>query len=261
MMFALAMGMGVFLILVGVGAGHLLPKAGGWMDNVKYVFGVLLIGVAIYLLTPLQAVPLLLLWGIFFIVVGVYLGATQSLPEGASGWRYLWKGLGTAILIWGVLSLLGFMQGNRDFMQPIDFSKISVAAQGGSNHAASVNPHDLFIQLKNVEQLDSELAKAKSAGKAVMLDYYADWCTDCRRMEKSTFSDPAIQQLLTNKVVAMQVDVTDPGNEPTEAIKKRFKVFGPPAILLFDKNGNHRKELDFYGFKSPDELKAILNQL
>jgi thiol:disulfide interchange protein DsbD len=251
----------VFLIMVGVGAGHLLPKAGGWMDNVKYVFGVLLIGVAIYLLTPLQSVPLLLLWGVFFIVVGVYLGATQTLPEGVSGWRYLWKGLGTAILIWGVLSLLGFMQGNRDFMQPVDFSKISVAAQGGHTAAATVDAHDLFIQLKDVAALDAELNKAKAAGKAVILDYYADWCTDCRRMVKSTFSDPSVQQLLNTKFVALQVDVTDPGNEKTEAIKKRFKVFGPPAMLIFDKTGKHRKDLDFYGFKSPADLKAVLNQL
>jgi thiol:disulfide interchange protein DsbD len=263
MMFAMAWGMGVVLITVGVGAGHLLPKAGGWMDIIKYVFGVLLIGVAIYLMTPLQQVPVLLLWGIFFIVVGVYMGATQAVPEGASNWRYMWKGLGTVLLIWGILALVGGMQGNRDIMQPVQLSSFGmmsgtagVSAQGGL-----VDPHDLFVHLDNPAELDEQMARAKAAGKPVLLDYYATWCTDCRRMEKATFGNPEVQRIMQNELVALQVDVTDPNNEPTEAIKKRFKVFGPPAMLFFDSNGNMRKDLNFYGFRDPDDFIATLNQL
>jgi thiol:disulfide interchange protein DsbD len=264
MMFAMAWGIGVVLIIVGVGAGHLLPKAGAWMDIVKYVFGVLLIGVAIYLLTPLEEVPLLLVWGTFLIVVGVYMGATQAVPEGASKWRYMWKGLGTVLLIWGVLALVGGMQGNRDIMQPVNLSAISI---GGGNASVSgaqtalLEPHDLFVHLKNPQQLDDELSKAKAAGKAVLLDYFATWCTDCRRMEKATFTNPTVQRILQEKYVALQVDVTDPNNEDTEAIKKRFKVFGPPAMLFFDKQGTLRKELNFYGFKEPEDFIATLNKL
>ena len=263
MMFAMAMGMGVLLVMVGVGAGHLLPKAGGWMDIIKYVFGVLLIGVAIYLMTPLMDVPILLLWGIFFIVVGIYMGATQAVPEGASKWRYMWKGLGTVLLIWGVLALIGGMQGNRDIMQPIDTSRIGMTggAQGTATQTALVEPHDLFIHLKNTSQLDAQLAKAKAAGKPVMLDYFATWCIDCRRMEKATFNNPQVQKILQDKFVALQVDVTDPNNAETEAIKKRFKVFGPPAMLFFDANGKARKDLNFYGFKSPDEFIATLDKI
>jgi thiol:disulfide interchange protein DsbD len=262
MMFAMAMGMGVFLVMVGVGAGHLLPKAGGWMDVVKYVFGVLLIGVAIYLLTPLQGVPILLLWAAFFIVVGVYMGATQAIPEGASKWHYLWKGLGTVLLVWGVLALLGGMQGNRDITQPIDFSGISLGGtQVATGQSEVLDPHDLFVQLKDTKQLDAEMAKAKAAGKPVILDYYAVWCTDCRRMEKATFSNPQVQKLLREKFVMLQVDVTDPNNEKTEAIKKRFKIFGPPAILFFDHNGKARKDINFYGFKKPEEFIATIEKL
>ena len=265
MMFAMAWGMGVVLITVGVGAGHLLPKAGGWMDIIKYVFGVLLIGVAIYLMTPLQEVPILLVWGTFFIVVGIYMGATQAVPEGASKWRYMWKGLGTVLLIWGVLALIGGMQGNRDIMQPIDTSSFAMAGGGGGQgivaQSALVEPHDLFIHLKNTSQLDEELAKAKSAGKPVILDYFATWCTDCRRMEKATFNNPQVQKIMQEKFVSLQVDVTDPNNADTESIKKRFKVFGPPAMLFFDKNGKPRKDLNFYGFKKPDEFIATLDKI
>jgi thiol:disulfide interchange protein DsbD len=262
MMFAMAMGMGVVLVMVGVGAGHLLPKAGMWMDTIKYIFGALLIGVAIYLLTPLQAVPVLLLWGIFFIVCGVYMGATQNIPEGSSNWRYLWKGLGIVVLIWGVLALVGSVFGNRDVMQPMDMSHMNFgSSQGVVAQGATVEPHDLFIQLHNTDDLDRELAKAKGAGKAVILDYYATWCTDCRRMEKATFSNPQVQKIFREKFVLLQVDVEDPNNAKTEAIKKRYKVFGPPAMLFFDKDGKMRKDLNFYGFREPDEFIAILNKI
>ncbi len=262
MMFAMAMGMGVILVMVGVGAGHLLPKAGMWMDTIKYIFGALLIGVAIYLLTPLQGVPVLLLWGIFFIVCGVYMGATQNIPEGSSNWRSLWKGLGIVVLIWGVLALVGSVFGNRDVMQPMDMSHMSFgSSQGSVTQSATVDPHDLFIQLHSTDDLDRELAKAKAAGKAVLLDYYATWCTDCRRMEKATFSKPAVQKILQDKFVMLQVDVEDPNNAKTEAIKKRYKVFGPPAMLFFDTHGKMRKDLNFYGFRGPDEFIAILNKI
>ena len=262
MMFAMAMGMGVFLVMMGVGAGHLLPKAGTWMDTIKYIFGALLIGVAIYILTPLEAVPVLLLWGIFFIVCGVYMGATQNIPEGSSNWRYLWKGLGIVAIVWGVLALVGSVFGNRDIMQPMDVSHMSFgSSQGVAMQGATVAPHDLFIQLHSTDDLDRELSKAKAAGKAVILDYYATWCTDCRRMEKATFANPEVQQILREKFVMLQVDVEDPNNAKTEAIKKRYKVFGPPAMLFFDANGQMRKDLNFYGFRDPNEFIAILNKV
>jgi thiol:disulfide interchange protein DsbD len=248
--------------MMGVGAGHLLPKAGTWMDTIKYIFGALLIGVAIYILTPIEAVPVLLLWGIFFIVCGVYMGATQNIPEGSSNWRFLWKGLGIVAIVWGVLALIGSVFGNRDLMQPMDLSHMSFgSSQGVVTQGAMVAPHDLFIQLHSTDDLDRELAKAKAAGKAVLLDYYATWCTDCRRMEKATFSNPQVQKILREHFVMLQVDVEDPNNTKTEAIKKRYKIFGPPAMLFFDVNGKMRKDLNFYGFREPEEFIAILNKI
>ena len=119
MMTSMALGMGVILIAIGFGVGIALPKAGPWMDRLKQGFGVLLLGVAIYLLGNLPDVPVLLLWGALFIVTGVYLGASQELPADAGGWRYFWKGVGVVLLIWGILCLIGGMLGNRDVFQPL----------------------------------------------------------------------------------------------------------------------------------------------
>ena len=119
MMTSMALGMGVILIAIGFGAGIVLPKAGPWMDRMKQGFGVMLLGVAIYLLGNLPQVPVLLLWGALFIVTGVYLGASQDLPEDAGGWKYFFKGFGIVLLIWGILCLIGGLLGSRDVMQPL----------------------------------------------------------------------------------------------------------------------------------------------
>lgn len=259
-MFSMSWGMGAILIAIGIGAGALIPRAGTWMDTVKYFFGVLLIAVAIHILTVLPDVPVLLLWGIFFVTLGVYMGATQSLPENASGWRSLWKGLGTVLLIWGVLSLLGSIQGNRDVMQPLNFNSFGSGSSMPMNKSSTNDAgHDVFIPVTSVADLDRELAKAKAAGKPVLIDFFAVWCTDCLRLEKTTFSDPTVKKLM-DKFVALQVDVTDPANPDTSAVQKKLGVYGPPAILFFDAQGNRNKSKDFYGFKDAEEFAAHLKQ-
>ena len=258
-MFAMALGMGVILIAIGVGAGFLLPKAGTWMTKVKHVFGVMLLGVAIYLLGILPQVPVLLLWAVLFIVSGVYLGATQSLPAGANGWQYLWKGFGTVLLIWGVLALLGGFAGNRDFMNPLPMSSLGVTA--GAPAGTPATGEHLFERVKSLRELEGRLAEAKAAGKPVMIDYYADWCTDCLRMEKATFAMPPVRAEMTGRFMLIQIDVTDPNDAEGRAMKQRFGVFGPPAILLFDSTGTERRDLRAYGFRGPDEFLGMLRQV
>ncbi len=258
-MFSMALGMGAILIAIGVGAGFLLPKAGAWMERVKYVFGVMLLAVAIYLLGFLPQVPVLLLWAALFIVSGVYLGATQSLPAGASGWRYLWKGLGTVLLIWGVLALLGGFAGHRDFMNPLPISSLGSAA--GVPAGAPATAEHLFERVKTLRELEGRLAEAKAARKPVMIDYYADWCTDCLRMEKATFAQPHVRSEMQGRFVLLQVDVTDPTDPEVKAMKQRFGVFGPPAMLFFDASGAEQRDLRAYGFRAPDELLGLLRQV
>jgi thiol:disulfide interchange protein DsbD len=259
-MFAMSLGMGIVLIAIGVGAGFLIPKAGTWMDSVKYFFGVLLLGVAIYILHVLPAVPVLLLWGGFFIVLSIYLGATQTLPETASGWKVFWKGIGTVLLVWGILSLVGGIQGNRDPLQPIDFSKLTAISAGPAGApAVAEDAHELFTHVASLADLQRELDAAKAAGKPVMIDFFATWCTECIRFEQKTFKDPTVQQTMKN-FATLQVNVTDPDDPGTSAVQKKLGVFAPPAILFFKADGTANKAMDFYGFKEPDEFVAHLQK-
>jgi thiol:disulfide interchange protein DsbD len=260
-MFALAHGQGAILVALGVGAGFLLPRVGKWMDSVKHLFGALLIAVAIYLLGYLPQVPVLFLWAAFFIICGVYLGATQSLPEAASGWRYLWKGVGTFLLIWGVLALLGGFAGNRDFLHPLPLSSLSTGmmpATGGPGTAATEG--HLFERVNSLNDLENRLAAAKAAGKPVIVDYYADWCTDCLRMEKATFADPRVRQALAG-FARLQPDVTRTGDNEVEAMKKRFRVYGPPAMVLLDARGEPASAGPIYGFHDADDLLSLLGKI
>ena len=257
-MFAMAMGMGIPLILLGMGAGHLLPKAGAWMDKVKYVFGVLLVGVAIYLLSILPAVPVLYLWAALFIIVAIYLGATQSLPDDASGWKKLFKGIGTLLLIWGIMALFGALYGQRDILRPLPERLFSSSAGMGE---IAVDSGPLFTRVNTLNELDQQLAAASQAGKNVMIDYYADWCVECLKMEKTTFRDAGVRAELRARFVTLQVDVTDPNDEKRKTLKKRYGVFGPPAALFFDTQGNQLTDKNFYGYMPADEFLEHLRSI
>jgi thiol:disulfide interchange protein DsbD len=248
-MFAMALGMGVFLIALGIGAGYVIPKAGPWMNTVKHIFGVLLIAVAIYLLGALPEVPVLFLWSALLIVIAVYLGATQSLPRDANGWRYLWKGVGTFLFMWGILALLGGLAGNRDILRPITLGQLTAAGTATSNAAAQANA-PLFQRIKTVAELEQGLARAKAAGRPVIVDFYADWCTDCVRMERVTFADPRVRSAM-QRFVLLQADVTDT-NDTSRDLKQRLSVLGPPAMVFFSGQGQPRDDLRIYGFQAPD---------
>lgn len=261
MMFTLAHGQGAILIALGVGTSFLLPKVGKWMDSVKHLFGGLLIAVAIYLLGYLPQVPVLFLWAALLIISAIYLGATQSLPEGASGWRYLWKGIGTFFLIWGVLALLGGFAGNRDILNPFPPSSFAPAMLPATGRAGPAATGHWFERVRTLPDLENRLAAAKAAGKPVMLDFYATWCTDCRRLEQATFADPRVREEMSGRFVLLQADVTDPNDLGGKSIKSRFGVYGPPAMLFFGENGEEHRELRTYGFRSADELMALLHKL
>ena len=261
LMFSMAMGMGVVLIAIGIGAGFLLPKAGPWMNRVKQVFGVLLLAVAIYLLDALPQVPVLLLWATLLIVSAVYLGATQSLPHDAGNWRYLWKGIGTVLLLWGVLALLGGLMGERDIFNPLPRATHMVMGNGvpaASSNAAAENA-ELFQHYTSLAPIEAALAAARAAGKPAILDFYATWCKDCVRMEKGTLADARVRAALKGYVL-IQADVTET-NAETNAIKQHYKVLGPPAMFLFAPNGEERTTLRFYGYRAVPEFLALLEKM
>ena len=254
-LFTLSLGMGAPLIVIGIGAGKLLPKAGAWMDRVKAVFGVLMLAVAVWLLERILPPSVTLaLWASILILSSVYLGALEGLPVEATGWSRLWKGLGLLLLVYGILLLVGAASGSGDPLRPLE----SVA--GRSSQAATQPAHALaFKRIRSPADLQQALASAAETGKPVMVDFYADWCISCKEMEKYTFGDARVQEALSGFVL-LQADVTE-NNADDKALLKRFGLFGPPGILFFDASGKERSELSVVGFKKSEEFLQIIGRL
>lgn len=226
---AMSLGMGVPLVLVGVGAGNLLPRAGRWMENTKRFFGFMLLGVAIWMVSPvLPAWAGMLAWAVLLLVGATFLRAFDPLPENATAASRLGKSSGLLAAAFGALLLLGLASGGRDPLQPLSHFSIS---------RASTAPHGVaFDRIRSVAELDARVAAASQGGRAVMLDFYADWCVSCKEMERFTFADSRVQQALAN-VVLLQADVTA-NNADDKALLKRFGLFGPPGIVFFGKDGS-----------------------
>ncbi|MBO8087573.1 MAG: protein-disulfide reductase DsbD [Marichromatium sp.] len=245
-LFALSLGMGAPLIVIGTSAGKLLPRAGAWMEAVKAVFGVALLAVAISLIERvIPAAVAMLLWGLLLICSAVYLGALSPLGHESGGWRKLWKGLGVALLVYGGLMLIGAAAGGKDTLQPLRGLGI-----GGGGEAA----HAEFTRVKTVADLDRELAAASAQGRPVMLDFYADWCVACKEMERYTFSDPAVIAEL-DRFVLLQADVTANDAADQALMQGRFGIPGPPAMLFFGADGAERTGFRLVGF-TPAEAFA-----
>jgi thiol:disulfide interchange protein DsbD len=249
-LFAMAVGMGLPLLLVGASAGELLPRAGAWMDAVKRFFGVLLLGVAIYLISPvIPAVVHMLLWAALLIVSAIYLHAVDPLPPGASGYKKLWKGVGVIALLLGVALLVGALSGGRDVLQPLNGLR-----PAGAGTVARAE-HLPFQRVKSLAELEARVQGA--SGRYVMLDFYADWCVSCKEMERFTFSDSRVRGKLAG-VLLLQADVT--ANSPDDAaLLKRFGLFGPPGILFFDRQGNEIQGVRVIGFQSAERFLQTLN--
>jgi thiol:disulfide interchange protein DsbD len=250
-LFSLSMGMGAPLLVIGASAGKFLPKAGAWMDAVKAVFGVLLLGLAIWLLERVApAGATMALWAALIIVSAIYMGAIDGATEGGSGWKKLWKGLGVLLLIYGIIILLGLASGNRNVFQPLKGLNVGSGSTGAAVQADHLN----FIQIKGVDGLNKELAKAKAAGKTVMLDFYADWCVSCKEMEAFTFTDPAVQDALAG-VVLLQADVT-PNDDKDTGLYKHFGIIGPPSIMFFGVDGKERRNYRVVGYMAAEKFSG-----
>lgn len=249
-LFAMALGMGVPLLIVGASAGTLLPKAGPWMETVKRFFGVMLLAVAIYLVSPVLPVTVLMMaWAALLIFTGIYLRAIDTLPPAAAGWLRFGKGLGVISLVAGVAFLVGALSGGRDVLQPLS----GLRSSGGAGPTATAVA---FQRVSSPAELDAAIRAA--SGKTVMFDFYADWCVSCKEMERYTFTDPAVQSRLAG-MVKIQADVTTSTVEH-QALLKRFKLFGPPGIVFFDPAGREIQGLRVIGFQPAGKFAAVLDQ-
>lgn len=247
-LFALGLGMGLPLLVIGTSTGKLLPRAGAWMETVKNIFGVLMLAVAIWFMSRVLPGPAtLFLWGMLAVVTALYMGALDTLPAGAD-WQKLWKGIGIVMLVYGVVLIIGAASGGNDALRPLQ----AIGIQAARTEALR------FERIENVDDLDRMLAEAEWKNQPVLLNFYAGWCPECNEIEKYTFSKPEVQAVLQN-IMLLKADVTA-GDEQDRALLQHFGIFGPPAMLFFVR-GEERKDYRLIGFVAAGDLITHIKQL
>ena len=249
-LFALAWGMSVPLLLLGLSAGTLLPRAGAWMETVKYFFGLLMLSVALWIVQPvLPPVVAQLFWGALLVAVAALLGLFQR-SEGNTPRVWLRKSAAIAALVFGVAQFIGVAAGGTDTLKPL-------AGIGGAGKAAGVAATETsavsFRKVATVAELDEAL---RSAGRPVMLDFYADWCVSCKEMERFTFTDARVQAKLAGALL-LKADVTA-NNAGDRDLLKRFKLFGPPGTIFFDAKGEELPGVRVIGFQDAERFLQSL---
>ena len=256
-LFAMAMGMGVPLLLIGTSAGKLLPRAGSWMDTVKAVFGVGMLAVAIIMLERIVPPAVaMVLWGALLIISAIYMGALQQLSIEASGWQRLWRGVGVVFLAYGVLMLVGAAAGGKDTVQPL---RGVLPGGGGGSSAGALTAELHFKRIKTIADLEREVAAASRTGKPVMLDFYADWCVTCKEMERYTFSDPTVIKALEGFVL-LQADVTADDADDRALLQGHFAMPGPPSIMFYDRTGQEQRPFRLVGFMAANDFVAHIRR-
>ena len=253
-LFAMSLGMGAPLLLVGAAQGKLLPKAGGWMVAVKNSFGFMMLGLAVWMLSRiLPGTVTMMLWAILIFMAGVFMGGLTTLTTDSSVPQKLGKGFGFLAIFYGIILLLGSMTGGSNPLQPL----ASINFAGGTVVAEA--EHELpFQRIKSVDDLDREIATASANGKTVLLDFYADWCVSCKEMEAYTFTDADVQAALSN-TVWLQADVTA-NDEADQALLGRFGVFGPPTIIFFGPDGEQLNGYEVVGYMKAAEFAKHVRQ-
>jgi thiol:disulfide interchange protein DsbD len=245
------LGMGVPLLLVGASAGSLLPRVGPWMDTVKSLFGVLFIALAIYFLQSLISPAIgMLLWSALAVIAGFWIFALKARDGGPAPAAVRAPGL--LALVYGIILLIGVAAGSTDPLQPLG----TLRASTGGTAVATKEPALAFETIKSLDDLNKRVAAATAAGKAVMLDFYADWCTSCKEMERYTFSDKSVQASLSNAVL-LHADVTA-NDSVDQELMHHFNILGPPTIAFYGPDGEERQNFRVVGYmKAPDFASLV----
>jgi thiol:disulfide interchange protein DsbD len=247
----MGVGLGVPLLVIGLGAGTLLPRAGSWMDGVKVFFGVVLLGAALWIVWPvLGGVAQMLLAALWLLISAAALGLFAAGAASLTIWRRLGRGLGAALAIWAATLLVGLAAGSTDPLRPLAV----FAARGNGGGATQQAQGPTFASVRSSTELDLAV---KAAARPAMLDFYADWCVSCKEMEHLTFSDPRVRARLA-QLNLLRADVTA-NNTDDQALLKRFKLFGPPGIIFFDAQGNEKARV--IGYESPEKFLKSMEKL
>jgi thiol:disulfide interchange protein DsbD len=253
-LFCMAMGMSVPLLLTGLSAGSLLPRAGTWMVQIKVVFGILLLAVAIWMVTPvLPGQAIMLLWGALAILSAMYLGIFDGPSTRSDFTSRIRTTLSVLLLIIGLSEVIGAVSGSGDPLRPL-----ALASSGAAPREADNAPQ--FTRIANLADLQQQLGIAAATGTPVMLDFYADWCVACKEMERFTFSNAQVAATM-GKFTLLQADVTA-NNADDRALMKAFNLYGPPGIILFDSSSTvEAPHSRIIGFTPADRFLAAISPL
>lgn len=272
-LFSLAIGMGVPLLLVGASAGAVLPKTGAWMNQVKSAFGFIMLGMALWMVRTLLPIPVLLgLWGGLLIIPAIYLHALDPLPAHAEAHVRFFKGMGFILLLLGSAMIVGALAGARSPFQPLaGFNAQAAGQQTAAAHVGAKNSEKglQFEPIQSVEALEAKIRTLaansdnanpdKKAQRYVMLDFYADWCVSCQELAETTFRDGRVIEAL-KQTQLLQADVTQNSAQDQQLLEK-FGLFGPPAILFFDRQGKEIAAMRVIGYQNPQDFLARLEGL
>ncbi|WP_250658016.1 protein-disulfide reductase DsbD [Alkalimarinus coralli] len=253
-LFALGLGMGVPLIAVGVGGGKFLPKAGHWMETIKTVFGIMLIGVAIWLLERLLPSSItLMLWSLLAGLTGAQMGAFEAAQAGK---QRVIKGLGLFLVLYASTLFIGALTGAQDPLNPLE----NIVTKNTQQASTEQQTHTPFNTVYNLNQFNSEIERSKATEKPVLLDFYADWCISCKVMEREVFTQPSAAQLMSHFTL-VQADVTE-NDQGNQRLLDTFGLFGPPSILFFNPNGDELVEYRVMGELNEEQfIKQLTNVL
>lgn len=254
-LFAMGLGMGVPLLIIGTSGGKLLPKAGPWMQVVEASFGVMLLAIAIWMLERILPGQItMLFWATLLIISAVYMGILN--PERKAGWANFWKGLGLLFAVYGIILVIGAAMGNKNPLEPLAGGH-AIAAPSTNNNITQKAP--LFKVIKNNDDFDHALNLATAKDKITMLDFYADWCISCKEMDRNTFSNPEVDALLRT-IITLRADVTQ-NDLQDQALEERLKVIAPPTILFFDDQGSELVNYRIVGEQNAEQFLQHLQQV
>lgn len=249
-LYALSLGMGLPLLIIGSSGGKLLPKAGGWMNVIKNIFGLLLLSVPIFLLERfINQDVISLLWSLLLLAAGGYFYFlnqqafnNRSHTSNISPFGYGFRSV--------VIFLILFVGAQKAYQTLFSHQ----------NYEQKTSQAIAFKQINNVVQLQKEIAQASLNDQKVMVDLYADWCVACKEFEEFTFSDPLVKEALQD-ILLLQVDLTQSSSKESIELMKKYQVFGLPSILFFNEKGEELVEQRVTGFMKAPAFKAHIQNL